>query len=145
MNPINGQCHCGNIQYQFIRPDFDPDADDTLSVRICTCSFCVKHGGIYTSHPKGTLTAQIANESLIQRYAFGTSTAHFYTCQQCGVFPFVTSEIAGSLYAVVNVNTFENIDKSALIPATADFEGENLESRLERRTRTWIPTVRIAS
>jgi hypothetical protein len=57
--------------------------------------------------------------------------------------PFATSEIANHLYAVVNVNTFENIDRSLIRRATADFEGEDVESRLARRTRNWIPDVRV--
>ena len=141
MNPIQGKCHCGNIHYQFTRPDFDPNSNDTLPVRSCTCSFCIKHGGVYTSHPEGALAAQVDDESLVQRYEFGTGTAQFYICQQCGVFPFVTSAIEGKSYAVVNVNTFENVDRAALVPAIADFDGESVEDRLGRRKRTWISSV----
>lgn len=144
MNPINGSCHCGNIKFTFARPDFDPDSDDTLPVRVCTCSFCVKHGGVYTSHPEGTLTVEIGDESLVQHYEFGTRTAQFHICQRCGVFPLVTSEIEGKTYAVVNVNTFDNVNRSRLIPAEADFEGEDVGDRLGRRKRTWIPVVEIA-
>jgi hypothetical protein len=59
--------------------------------------------------------------------------------------PLVTSEIANHLYAVVNVNVFENVDPSWLRRAAADFEGEGVESRLARRTRNWIADVRIGS
>jgi hypothetical protein len=57
--------------------------------------------------------------------------------------PFVTSEIEGREYAVVNVNMFEGVDPSMLRKAGADFEGENVESRLARRKRNWIPDVRV--
>ncbi|MEM7130367.1 MAG: hypothetical protein AAF702_28845 [Chloroflexota bacterium] len=143
MTTIYGGCHCGNIRYQFVRPDFDPNSDNALPVRACTCSFCIKHGGVYTSHPEGTLTAQIEDEARIQRYAFGTETAQFYICKECGVFPFVTSMLDGKTYAVVNVNTFENVTPSALVPSTADFEGEIVEDRLARRQRTWTPEIKI--
>jgi hypothetical protein len=56
----------------------------------------------------------------------------------------VTSEIANHLYAVVNVNVLENVDQSWLRQATANFEGEDVESRLARRRRNWIADVRIA-
>jgi hypothetical protein len=56
----------------------------------------------------------------------------------------VTSEIANQLYAVVNVNVFENVDPSRLNRAVASFEGEDSESRLARRRRNWIADVRIA-
>ena len=86
---------------------------------------------------------QIADESIVQRYRFGTQTAEFYICTRCGVFPFVTSEIQGHLYAVVNVNTFDNVKRGALVPASVDFEGEQVNERLGRRLRTWISTVKI--
>lgn len=143
MSAILGSCHCGNIQFEFVHPDFNPNSTDRLPVRTCTCSFCVKHGGVYTSHPQGQLTAQIDDESLVQIYQFGTKTAHFYICKRCGIFPFVASEIEGNLYAVVNVNTFENIGRFSLEPMPMDFEAENVDSRLERRTRTWIANVKF--
>jgi hypothetical protein len=59
------------------------------------------------------------------------------------VVPLVTSEVANHLYAVVNVNVLENIDQSWLHRAAVTFEGENVESRLERRKRNWIGDVRI--
>jgi hypothetical protein len=58
--------------------------------------------------------------------------------------PLVTSEIANRLYAVVNVNVFENVDASWLRRGPASFEGEDVESRLARRTRNWIADVRFA-
>jgi hypothetical protein len=57
--------------------------------------------------------------------------------------PFVSSEIANRLYAVVNVNTFEGVDPSLLHRADSDFEGEDVESRLSRRARNWIDNVHI--
>jgi hypothetical protein len=57
--------------------------------------------------------------------------------------PFVTSTIDGRLYAVVNVNTFEGIDRDAIARQMKDFDGEDTAGRLERRKRRWIPDVRI--
>jgi hypothetical protein len=36
-------------------------------------------------------------------------------------------------YAVVNVHTFENIDRAHFISRTTNFDRETLESRLDRR------------
>jgi hypothetical protein len=71
---IRGKCHCGNITDDFEIPG---DAKD-LPVRACTCTFCVKHGGAWTSHRDGTLAATVQDESLLSRYSFGTSAADFY-------------------------------------------------------------------
>jgi hypothetical protein len=57
--------------------------------------------------------------------------------------PFVSCEIDGRLYAVVNVNAFENADPSRLRRLAAHFEGEDVQSRLARRKRNWISNVRI--
>ena len=66
-----------------------------------------------------------------------------FRSSRCGAVPVVTSEIAGQLYAVVNVNAFENIEPSWLRRGAANFEGEDVESRLARRRRNWIAHVRI--
>jgi hypothetical protein len=63
---------------------------------------------------------------------------------RCGAVPFVTSEIANRLYAVVNVNTFENLDSLHLRRQSANFDGEELPSRLARRQQNWIADVHIS-
>ena len=40
---------------------------------------------------------------------------------------------------------FENVDPARLRRASADFEGEDIESRLARRKRNWIADVRFGS
>jgi hypothetical protein len=47
--------------------------------------------------------------------------------------------IEGARYAVVNVNTFDNVDRAELSEAQTDFEGETTDSRLARRRRNWTP------
>jgi hypothetical protein len=89
------------------------------------------------------LTVAVGDASLVSHYAFGTGTATFHVCARCGVVPLVTSEIADRLYAVVNVNTLENVDPSWLRRAAADFEGEAVGDRLARRQRNWIADVAI--
>jgi hypothetical protein len=105
----------------------------------------VKHGGVYTSHPDGQLTARISDSSLVTKYAFGTKTAEFYLCAVCGAVPFVTSLIDGNEYAVVNVNTFEGVESADLSTTATDFDGESVGDRLARRKRKWIPRVCVES
>jgi len=115
-----------------------------IPARACGCSFCVKHGGVWTSNPKSRLTVIVEDPKFVSKYAFGTRTAAFHVCSRCGVVPFVTSEIANHVYAVVNVNALEDVDPTRLSRAAANFEGEELEFRLARRARNWIADVRIA-
>jgi hypothetical protein len=127
------------------RPRLEWEGDPPrIPARACGCSFCFKHGGVWTSNPKARLDIVIRDRTLVSKYAFGTRTATFHVCVRCGAVPFVTCEMDGRVYAVVNVNTLENVEPAWLDRASASFEGEDLASRLARRKRNWIAEVRIA-
>jgi len=134
---IHGKCHCGNISFVL---DWKPEPSE-IPVRACTCSFCTKHGGVWTSCPTGSLKVTVKDSSLVSKYSFGTETAHFHICSTCGIVPVVTSRIDNRLYAVVSVNAFEGLDPALLRRASATFEGESEEARLMRRERNWIANV----
>jgi hypothetical protein len=138
---IRGKCHCGNISFALA---WNPDPAE-IPARACTCSFCAKHGGVWTSSPSGALEVSIKDASLVSTYAFGTRTAEFHVCARCGIVPVVTSRIDGRLYAVVSVNAFEGVDPALLRRAPASFEGEGTDSRLARRKRSWIADVRFVA
>jgi hypothetical protein len=134
---IHGKCHCGNIAFSLT---WEPDPGE-IPARACSCSFCIKHGGVWTSNPGGALKVRVEDPSRVCRYAFGTRTADFHVCTRCGIVPVVTSRIDGRLYAVVSVNAFEGVDASLLRRAPASFDGEGEDSRLARRKRNWIAAV----
>ena len=134
---INGKCHCGNIAFSL---SWDPDPKE-IPARACDCTFCQKHGGVWTSNPTGALEVRIQDASKISKYTFGTGTAEFQICARCGIVPLVTSRIDGRLYAVVSVNAFENVEPSLLKRAPASFGAEQTGSRLARRKRNWIADV----
>ena len=137
---IHGGCHCANIAFDF---EWDPDPTE-IPARACSCSFCTKHGGVWTSHAGGSLRVRIRESSLVSAYAFGTRTAVFHVCAVCGVAPVVTSLIDDHLYAVVNVNAFEDIDRSLFKRASATFDGESEQTRLARRKANWIGNVEMS-
>jgi hypothetical protein len=134
---LRGGCHCGHIRFTLA---WTPEPTQ-IPARACGCSFCRKHGGVWTSCPGGALTVTIADATLVQRYAFGTRTADFHVCRTCGVVPLVTSRIDGELYAVVSIHALEGVDPALLRHAPADFEAENEAERLARRKRNWIARV----
>src|SRR5262245_35935549 len=138
---IQGRCHCSNISFEL---EWHGDAS-AIPARACSCSFCTKHGGRWTSHPSSKLSVRVADPALVEAYRFGTKTADFHVCRRCGVVPVVTTENEGVLYAVVNVNTFDNVERSALKESSASFDGEGVGDRMARRTRNWIATVTFAS
>jgi len=134
---IGGRCHCGNISF---RLDWQPEPME-IPARGCSCSFCAKHGGVWTSCPAGTLEVRVAEPERVSVYAFGTKTAEFHVCTRCGIVPVVTSRIDDRLYAVVSVNAFENIAPSLLRRVAASYDEEMAGERLARRAHNWIGDV----
>lgn len=136
---LTGRCHCGNVVFDL---EYDSEPAE-IPARACGCSFCVKHGGVWTSDPGARLVIKVRDPALVTRYAFGTRTAEFHVCRQCGVVPVVTSNIEDHAYAVVNVNCLENVAPSRLRRTSANFDEETADSRLARRKRNWIGQVRF--
>ena len=134
---VEGSCHCRNIWFALT---WEPDPE-VIPARACDCSFCVKHGGLWTSNPRGALRIRIGDPGRVSRYRFGTATAEFHVCTQCGIAPVVTSEIDGRLYAVVSVRAFDNVDRARIREAPISFEDEKTGDRLARRQRNWIADV----
>ena len=134
---IAGSCHCGNIAFKLL---WEPGPAE-IPARACTCSFCTKHGGVWTSWPPGSLRITVRDPSLVSKYVFGTKTAEFHLCSRCGIVPVVTSRLDGRLYAVVSVNAFDSVAPSLIRRSPASFDGEGEGERLERRKRNWIADV----
>jgi len=134
---ILGSCHCGNIAFEL---DLTPEPTE-IPARACTCSFCTAHGGVWTACAGGSLRITQRDSERVSNYTFGTRTAQFHVCAICGVVPVVTSLIDGQLYAVVNVNTFQDIAPQMLRRAPVTFDGEDESARLTRRKRNWISHV----
>lgn len=137
---ILGSCHCENITFKLI---WQPEPTE-IPARACTCSFCRKHGGVWTACHAGSLKVTIKDAQRVSTYRFGTETADFHICASCGVVPLASCLIDGRLYAVVNVNTFEGIDPALLKRSPVTFDEESHDDRLARRQRNWIADVVIA-
>ncbi|HEY7248265.1 MAG TPA: hypothetical protein VH678_30755 [Xanthobacteraceae bacterium] len=116
-----------------------PGSGQAIPSRACGCGLCTRHRAAWTSHPDGRFQLQVGDESRVTRYRFGTKTADFHVCASCGVIPIVTCTIEGRRYAVFNVNTFQDIERSQLVETPTNFEDETTESRLARRRRNWMP------
>ena len=137
---LTGQCHCGNIAYTL---HWEPNPIQ-IPARACDCTFCTKHGAVWTSKPDGALHVTVRDPAAVKRYAFGTRTADFHICTECGVVPLSTCTVDGRDYAVVNVNTLDNLDTSLLDHRAASFSEEDVASKLARRQANWIANVTYA-
>lgn len=137
MKKTTGSCHCGNLTYVLEWPE-----GEEMPFRRCSCSFCTRHGALFTSHPRAALAGQVREATTLSRYTFATRTAEFFVCSRCGVAPWATSVIDGKTYAVVNANTFD-VPPGADATPLKSYEGEAVEERLARRKRSWIALVEI--
>jgi len=138
LHQIHGKCHCGNIRFTLMTKLL---ADD-LQKRKCQCTFCLKHGNVWTSVPDGELNVEINDLNKCNKYNFGHKTADFYICASCGIVPVAISKIDNNDFAVINLNTVEPqiITKDAV---DFSFEEESTEKRLNRRKSSWIKNVVI--
>ena len=133
-SPIQGRCHCGNLQYSLAWPSLDAPV-----LRACGCDYCSRHSALWTSHPAAPVTLNIADPSLLLPYRFGTASADFLVCLRCGVLTLTRCELPDGLRTVVNANTFENLPLTHCPRVATDFDGEDREQRLARRQRNWSP------
>ena len=96
---------------------------------------------MWTACSAGSLRVTVREHDRVSAYEFETKTARFHVCAVCGVVPLASSLIDGRLYAVVNVNTFENLPPELLRRAPVTFDNEAESARLARRKRNWIGDV----
>lgn len=58
-----GSCHCGNITFSLtVQP-----APTELRASACSCSFCTKHGAVWTAHPSGSLKVHVKEPALVSK------------------------------------------------------------------------------
>lgn len=138
---IGGGCHCRALRYELRWPTSDAGEETRIPARRCSCSFCTRIDGVWTSHPEAALTISEDPDHPATRYRFASGTADFLFCSHCGITPLATCEIEGRSYAVVNVNTFDEEGGFTLDLSESCFDGESVEERLGRRQTRWIASV----
>ena len=113
-----------------------------MPVRICGCTFCLRHRPRYTSDPSGHVVIRAADASL-GRYRFGLRLADFLICRTCGVFvaafdPAGASSTAG--LAVINLEVLSRAaDFTAEPTRFTAYDTEDVATRTARRARAWTP------
>ena len=134
-----GACHCRALE---LRLESDQTPLD-LGLRADNCSFCIKHQAAFTADPRGELFIAARDAKLVGRYRFGTRTADFVLCRDCGVF--VLAMMPEPSIAVVNANVLEARAAFFQSPIqVASFDGESTEQRLARRKSRWTPLAEFS-
>ena len=131
----DGGCHCGNLKVRLRLSQ--PPAEVLL--RACGCSFCRRHNTRTASDPQGAVDIWADDWSLVQLYRFGTKTAEFVICRECGVYIGAIGDTPSGKAAVINTTCLDDRPLFTREPAPTDHDGEATESRLGRRAASWTP------
>jgi hypothetical protein len=136
---FEGRCHCGAIGFEF-RTSRTPAQ---WEVRACQCSFCRSHGARTTSDADGSILFRIPDPSRLNRYRFGTKSADFYLCRDCGAYVASVMDSPRGRFATLNVNVITPaVDVPAATPVT--YDAETPAQKLARREKKWTPVTDIA-
>ena len=131
---IDGQCHCGNIRFEF-ETNIDPDE---LVIRNCQCRFCKLHGAATARDPKGRAKILADDLGWLKLYRFAMETTDFVLCQNCGVYVGAVLTQGKNKYATLNMNLTDlNTDNAE--PIT--YKDEPIESRVSLRAKIFTPLV----
>ena len=130
-----GSCHCGALGFEY-RTELAPE---TWSIRACQCSFCLKHGGVYTSDPAGSLRFTHGEPGQLTLYRFGHQTADFIFCGRCGGYLGAVTEEDGQQLMVLNVHALDPAPEGMPAAQPMSYEGETTGDRNSRRGKRWTP------
>lgn len=110
-------------------------------IRVCDCSFCSERiGHLYCADSKGGVRFEFVDLKKVKQYRHGTNTAAFIECTECSSFMAAVMKNRGSQLAVLNV---QYLLEKIIIPDPYKlvWGGENIGTRLARRSRTWTPVL----
>lgn len=137
MSAYSGRCHCGAVGYEYETAKAPADRP----MRACQCSFCQKHGAVYTSDPKGVVRWTLADPSLLSRYRFGHKTADFVFCGRCGGYLGAVTEEGGQTLMVINTRSLDPRPEGLPAAQPMSYEGETTGNRDTRRAARWTPVT----
>jgi hypothetical protein len=78
---------------------------------------------------------------MVQFYRFGTGTAEFLICRNCGVYIGAISETPSGVRAVINTPCLEDRAGFTRDPVTVDHDDETSADRIARRAANWTPAT----
>ena len=137
MSAYSGCCHCGAVGYEYETAKAPAD----WPMRACQCSFCQKHGAVYTSDPKGVVRWTHADPSLLSRFRFGHKTADFVFCGRCGGYLGAVTEEGGQTLMVINTRSLDPRPEGLPAAQPMSYEGETTGNRATRRSARWTPVM----
>ena len=110
-------------------------------MRACQCTFCLKHAGVYTSDPSGSVRFTQLDPALLTRYRFGHKTADFVFCGRCGGYLGSVTEEGGQQLAVLNIHALDPLPEGLPAAQPMSYDGETTSDRGSRRSKRWTPVT----
>ena len=133
---MRGRCECGNIEVDWQVVDY------SLAPRACQCDYCRERGAAWVSKSGSRFTATVHRPEQHRVATHGSGRARFHECTHCGQPVFVTAEIDGDLYGVLNAGCLRN-PQGFPLPVEMDFSGQDPDQKRERWQRNWCGPVRL--
>ena len=90
--------------------------------------------------PDGTAVIEVEPDAL-NAYQFGFGTADFMVCNGCGAYMGAFFDDAGSGYATLNINVFNDRLDFSRSADSANYDAEDAEGRKVRRRARWTPAI----
>ena len=133
---LYGSCRCRNIEIRWQIIDL------SLVPRACQCDYCRCRAAAWVSKSGSRFDATIRNSDLHREVTHGSGRARFHECSNCEEAVFVTAELDGELYGVLNANCLQN-PQGFWSPVTTEFGTQSAEQKMERWRQNWCYPVRI--
>ena len=133
-----GSCECKNIEIYWEVENL------TLTPRACQCGYCMSMGAAYISKSGSTFEANIRTDACYHKVQHGSRNAIFHECTNCHIVVFVTAEMDGTVYGVLNANCLVN-QAGLSTPITTNFGTESGAQKQQRWRQNWCQPVLITS
>lgn len=134
-NRYEGACHCRAIGFVYRTALLPKD----WPVRACQCTFCLAHGALSTSDPRGDLEFLVTIPGQLQRYRFGLKTADFLLCRQCGVYIGAEINTAAGRFGIINSRALQDRKLALAVATPMSYDTEESADRVLRREQRWTP------
>jgi len=133
---LRGHCHCHNIEVLW------QTNDHSLVPRACGCGYCTGREAAWVSKSGTRFRATVhrANSHRVVRH--GSGQAAFHECTGCDSVVFVTAEVEGTVYGVLNARFLDN-PMGFADPVPMDFSGQGADEKRERWQRNWCAPVKV--
>ena len=135
---MRGNCRCNNIQVVWHTVDY------SVVPRACQCEYCLEKGAAYVSKSGTAVDVLVHKERHHRIIMHGSGNDRFHECGSCGEVVFVTADIDGDIYGVLNAMCMRN---KLGFPAAvmADLSGQTAAQKRDRWRQNWCHPVTITS